>query len=1010
MSKYHLAFESPAYLLLLALVPLVWWLSFRRLAVLGSIRRIVALGVRSLVLVLIVFALAGAQMVRVSDRLTVLYLLDQSLSIPADQRQAMAEFVNEAIVKHRQGEDRVGVIVFGRDAAIEIPPFNDNVQMSSKVESLLDPEHTNLAAALRLAQASFPEDAAKRIVIVSDGNENLGDAMQQARSLAAAGVGIDVVPVRYEHRGEVVVERVMLPGNIRRGQPFDLKVVVTNIRQPVAGDPGVVTGRLTIRKRLGDQSVVVSEDKVSLPPGKRVFTVRQQMDSAGFFTYEAAFVPDRKADDAMAQNNRATAFTHIRGKGQVLLVEDFENRGEHERLLQALRRQNLEVVVHASNQAFVDISDLQQYDTVILGNVPRDHFTDDQIQMLVRNTQQLGSGLIMLGGPNSFGAGGWSNTALEQALPVDFQIKSAKVIPQGALAILMHASEIAQGNFWQKVIAEEAIKALGPRDYCGLLHWDGMGPNGCAWLWNPGMCQVGGNRERMLGALSRMAPGDMPDFDPGLKLAQQGFARVPTAAIKHMIVISDGDPSPPSNAVVKSLVSLKVTVSTVAVGAHGPADSSRLRSLASDTGGKYYQVNDPRSLPRIFQREARRVAQPLVFESRAGFRPFLLSSAHEMVSGIRDPLPPIHGFVLTSRKQNPLVEVSLLSPVPSGEKSNTILASWTYGLGKSVAFTSDVGARWATAWTRWEDYDKLFGQMVRWSMRPADDQDKFSVATDVQDGQVRVVVNALDKNDEFLNFLGMAGTVIGPDLKQRELRMEQTAPGRYQGAFPGGDSGSYFIAVSPGVGKAMIRTGVTVPYSDEFRVRAANLGLMEQLAATTPEGGSPGKLIDTPGSLDDPKTLAQPDSFRHDLVKATSSQDIWHYLALAASCLFFGDVFVRRVHVSLAWLPPLAGRMLDRLLRREPRAAPTVTIERLRSRKAEVAGQLDQLRASTRFEAPPEMVIEPPPIEQPTAASPESKPPATSLSPEQQGEESYTARLLKAKKKVWDKQEKREEK
>lgn len=1009
MSKYHLAFESPAYLLLLALIPLVWWFSYRRLAVLGPIRRLIAIGVRSLVITLIVFALAGAQMVRVSERLTVLYLLDQSLSIPAEQRQAMAALVNEAIVKHRQGDDRVGVIVFGRDAAIEIPPFDDNVQMSKTVESSLDPEHTNLAAALRLAQASFPEDAAKRVVIVSDGNENLGDVMQQAQSLTAAGVGIDVVPVRYEHRGEVVVERVMLPGNIRRGQPFDLKVVVSNVRQPGADDPGVVTGKLTIRKRLGDQSIVVSEDKVSLPPGKRVFTVRQEMDAAGFFTYDAAFVPDHKEDDAMAQNNRATAFTHIRGKGQVLLIEDSENRGEHERLLQALRRQNLEVVVRGSNQAFVDISDLQQYDTVVLGNVPRDHFTDDQIQMLVRNTQQLGSGLVMLGGPNSFGAGGWTNTPLEQAMPVDFQIKSTKVIPQGALAILMHASEIARGNYWQKVIAEEAIKALGPRDYCGLLHWDGSMMGGCSWLWNPGMCQVGGNRERMLAALGRMAPGDMPDFDPGLKLALQGFNRVPTAAVKHMIVISDGDPSDPSRAVVKALANLKVTVSTVAVGAHGPADSSRLRNLASATGGKYYQVNDPRQLPRIFQREARRVAQPLVFETQAGFRPFLLSSAHEVVSGLRDPLPPLNGFVLTSRKDSPLVEVSLLSPMPAGEKSNTILATWTYGLGKAVAFTSDVGARWATSWTRWEDYDKLFGQMIRWSMRPADDQDKFTVATDVQDGQVRVVVNALDKNDEFLNFLGMSGTVIGPDLKQRELRMEQTAPGRYQGVFPGRDSGSYFIAVSPGVGKAMVRTGITVPYSDEFRVRSTNLHLLEQLAALTPEEGEPGKVIDAPGNLDDPKPLAEIDSFRHDLVKATSSQDVWHYLALAACCLFFGDVFVRRVHVSFAWLPPLAGRVLDRLLRREPRVAPAPTIERLRSRKAEVSDQLDQLRASTRFEAPPEIVIDPQAIEQPTAAPSESKAPAPSLSPDQPAEDSYTARLLKAKKKVWE-QQKRDEK
>lgn len=1008
MFQYHLTFESPAYLLLLLLVPLVWWYSYRRLAVLGPMRRVVAIVMRSVVLTLIVLALAGAQMVRVSDRLTVIYLLDQSMSIPAERRRAMIDFVNQSILAHRQRDDRAGVIVFGRDAAIEIPPFNDNVQMSPRIESLLDPEYTNLAGAMRLAQASFPEDAAKRIVLVTDGNENVGNSLEQAQALAGAGVGIDVVPVRYEHRGEVVVERIVMPNNVRRSQPFDLKVVVTNIRQATAEDPGVATGTLTIRKRLGDQVAVVSEDKVKLPPGKRVFAVRQQMDSTGFYTYEAVFVPDRPEDDAMPQNNRATAFTHIRGKGQVLLIEDFENPHEHDRFAQTLRRENLEVVLRPSNSAFTDITDLQQYDTVVLANVPREHFTDGQIEMLVRNTQQLGAGLVMLGGPNSFGAGGWTNTALEKAMPVDFQIKAAKVVPQGALAIVMHASEMAEGNYWQKVIAKEAIQALGPRDYCGLVHWDGRGPSGMDWLWRPGMSQVGPNRERMLAALDKMFPGDMPDFDPGLVLAARGFEdlekRAPMA-VKHMIVISDGDPTPPSSGVVQRLVNLKVTVTTVAVAAHGLAESRVMSKLAADTGGKYYKVDDGKMLPRIFQREARRVAQPLVYENKSGFRPFLTSAGHEMVSGISGSLPPIHGFVLTSRKDNPLVEVSILSPLPSGEKSNTILASWTYGLGKAVVFTTDVGARWATEWTRWENYEKLFGQIIRWSMRPSGEEDKFTVATDTQDGQVRVVVNALDRNDEFLNFLGMAGTVIGPDLKQHELKMEQTAPGRYVGTFPGTDSGSYFVAISPGVGKAMIRTGVNVPFSDEFRARATNVNLLEQLSGTPPADGEPGKLIDPPGNLDDREALVQVDTFRHDLRKATSSQDIWFYLALVASCLFFGDVFVRRVHVGFGWLSPLAARLRDRLLGREPQAAQPETIERLRSRKAEVSDQLEQLRASTRFEPAPEMVVEPEPLTPQPGAVPAPQAPVPSLGAEQKEAESYTERLLKAKREVWGKRE-----
>ncbi len=1005
MFDYSISFESPWYLLLLVLVPALWWFSFRRMGVLGPWRRWFALGLRSVVMTLLILALAGIQMVHTSDRLTVIYLLDQSLSIPAEQRRAMIGYVNAAIEKHREHLDRAGVIVFGRDAAIEIPPFDDDVKMPLLVESLLDPEYTNLAGAMRLAQASFPEDAARRIVVVSDGNENIGDAVEQARGLAGAGVGIDVVPVRFDRQGEVIVERVTIPSDVRRGQPFDLKVIVTNTKSPEGTDPGTVSGRLVIRQRAGDQARVISDQVVELPPGKRVYTVRQEIDAPSFYTYEAEFVPERPEDDTMRQNNRATTFTHIRGKGQVLLIEDSASPGQFERLVQALRLRNLEVSIRGSEQAFTSLAELQQFDTVLLGNVPREHFTDDQIQMLVRNTQQMGAGLVMLGGPNSFGAGGWTNTELEKAMPLDFQIKSAKVVPRGALAMMMHACEIPEGNHWQKVIAREALKALGERDYCGVVHWMGSEQ----WLWG-GLRVVGGNRQQMLARMDRMTPGDMPDFDPAMVMAQKEFARVQDAAIKHMIIISDGDPSPPSRGVIAALVNQRVTVSTVAVGAHGPAESRVLDNLAKATGGKFYKVNNPKALPRIFQREARRVAQPLIFESRSGVRPEV-RFPHEMLSGIEGALPLTHGFVMTSVKENPLVEVSLVSPQPANEKNATILASWTYGLGKTVAFTTDCGMRWASPWTGWENYDRFFGQMVGWSMRPVGDEGNFVVATDVADGQVQLVITALDKDDEFLNFLDMSGTVVGPDLEPVPMKVAQTAPGRYEGTFPARDSGSYFLMVNPGGGKAPIRTGVSVPYSDEFRAKPANLSLLEQLAQLVPDGGEPGRLVPLPEDTQPIEPALDVNSFRHDLPKATSSQDVWFHLVFLAGCLFFFDVFVRRVQVSLAWVPPLAGRIRDRILRRAPSAPEPETIERLRSRKAEVMQQVDQLRAATRFEPaepPSSTAAEIEEFKTPTAAAAAPPRQQPGLAPEQE-EESYTARLLKAKKKAWKEQDKRQD-
>ena len=1013
MFELDFAFDSPWYLLLLLLLPVLWVLSFKSLSGLGKFRRLVAIGLRTVVLVIFILAVAETQFLRTSDKLTVIYLLDLSESIPAAQRDAMLKYVIEEVAEHRNARrsDRAGVIAFGRDAAIEVPPFDDDVPSIGAIESLLEinRDATNLTAALKLAQATFPEDSAKRVVIVTDGNENLGDARATSRGLAEAGIGIDIVPIQLGTRAEVAVEKVTIPSDVRKGQPFDVRVVLNNLTEPTAEDSGQVKGRLVLVRKSG-ASRDTTESEVVLEPGKKVLAVQQEIDQSDFYTYEAEFFPDNPNDDLMAQNNQASAFTHVRGQGQVLLIEDWKNKGEFDFLVDRLRARNLEVTVQSSDRLFSSLAELQRYGTVILANVPRSsgadadtltNFSDAQLQMLVRNTQQMGSGTVMIGGENSFGAGGWANTALEKAMPVDFQIKSAKVMPVGALVLVMHASEMPRGNHWQKVVSREAIKMLGPQDYCGVVHWQG----GDTWLWNNpnGLVKVGPNRKRMMSRLDRMTPGDMPAFDPSMKMAVAAFNQVKDAAVKHMIIISDGDPSEPRNSTIRALKNAGAKVSTVAVGTHGRPGAAVLEDIATATGGKYYVVNNPNALPRIYQKEARRIARPLVYEEPAGLVP-QIEFPHEMVQGI-EAIPPITGFVLTEVKDHPLVEVSLVSLKPAGKRNATILASWTYGAGKTVVFTSDGGARWAKDWTGWEQYDKLFDQIVRWSMRPVDDSEGFTVATDTKDSKVRVVVTALDKDDEFLNFLDMSGSIVGPNMEPLDLDIRQTAPGRYVGQFDATKSGSYFLAILPGPNRAPIRTGVNVPYSAEFSDRETNEALLASLASLAPKQGQRGKVI--VGSLTgDLQQLLQTDTFRHNLAKAISSRDIWPMLMMLAACVFFADVFVRRVAINFDWVAPIVVAMRQKLSGAETEQPPDERLARLRSRKSEVGERIDERRAAARFEPAPEADVRTDILDQGSVSHGEKSRPVRGddnriASAEQEQEDSYTARLLKAKRDVW---------
>ena len=663
-----------------------------------------------------------------------------------------------------------------------------------------------------------------------------------------------------------------------------------------------------------------------------------------------------------------------------------------------------------------DPAELQPYDAVILGDVPKEAFTERQQQLLEANVHDGGAGLIMLGGPNSFGAGGWTGSPVEKALPVDMQIKALKVQGKSALVMVMHATEIPEGNHWMKVIAQEALKALSPYDYAGVLHWNGQE----SWLFT--LKAIGDNKSGMLRSIDRMQPNDMPDFGPSLQMAMTSLRGVKDAMTRHVIVISDGDPARPTNAILQSLASNKITVTTVLTAAHGNDLNSQttMKDMARITKGRFYNVTNPKTLPRIYQQEVRLIARPLIFERPAPW-PITVDHSSEPIAGLAEGLPPITGLVLAQVKESELVDVPLRSPLPSGQL-NPVLAHWTYGLGRSVAFTSDAGRRWAAAWPTWEGYAAFWSQVVRWSLRPVD-KGNLALTLRRENGQIKIVVDALDKDDQFLNFLQVRGNVVTPDLKRAPVELSQVAPGRYEGTIPDAEArGNYFVNLgytAPDGAAGLVSSGVSVPYSDEYRELQSNPSTLEAIATATD-----GKVFSwrsrRDGPLDPRLTAEDTDVFRRDpsLAPPSSYQDLWPRLLWLAAILFLADVAVRRVSPDFARMRKSIVAALEKLRGREV-AAPTDYMEKLKGRKAEVAEQLDRSRDASRFEAPP-LPLPTGPIGEPLLdagtdrpATPKAAPtPGPSMAPgEKKAEpESYTNRLLKAKQKVWEDREKDKDK
>jgi hypothetical protein len=379
-------------------------------------------------------------------------------------------------------------------------------------------------------------------------------------------------------------------------------------------------------------------------------------------------------------------------------------------------------------------------------------------------------------------------------------------------------------------------------------------------------------------------------------------------------------------------------------------------------------------------------------------------------------VPPITGLVLTSVKENELVEVPLASPLPAGQV-NPLLAHWSYGLGRAVAFTSDAGRRWAKQWPDWESYSAFWSQIVRWSLRPAD-RGNLSLSIRRDEGQIKVVVDALDKDNQFLNFLQIQGNVVSPDLKRSTIELSQTAPGRYEATIEDAEaSGNYFVNLGyrgPDGIQGMLSSGVSVPYSDEYRELRSNPAALETIASLT--NGTLTTWKSRPDGKPDPaRTLSTVDHFRRDanLVVPRSYRDLWPNLLYLACVLFLGDIAVRRIAPDFERMWRTISDQWKKLRGQEV-APPVEYMEKLKSRKAEVGEQLDRSRAATRFEPLPETPVAP--LNEPlltgaaelSPAPQSTRPAGPGLGPDEKKDEpeSYTNRLLRAKQKVWEEREK----
>lgn len=866
--------ERPLALAMLVLVPALCWMAWRRRGVVGRGKSIATMVLRGALVTLLSLALAQPSLVRKGEGLTVMVVSDASRSVPQSMQQQAQKLVDGLVASKREAADRVGLVTFaGRPEVRAVAESDASLDVSQHGG---DRMATGIEGALRRGMAMLPPDTASRMLLISDGNQTSGNAIEAAEAARANGIPIDVVALPFSHASEVMVESLRAPSTAREGQTIDLRASIRSM----GPNRGVVTLRENGEPVDLDSSAPGTGLAVELKAGVNALTFPMVVVGRQSRRYELVYTPDDPASDAIAENNRGAAMVLVSTGAKVVIVDGSEGGEESQPLVAALAEGDIPSRVITPDELDNEgVSALADADAVVLANVGRFEITNETDQLLHSYVHDLGGGLLVTGGDRAFGAGGWQGSRASDAFAVKLEPPATRQLPKGALVLIMHSCEMAAGNYWGEKVAEAAVDALSRLDLAGIVTFDWGGKDGKLASWAHDLQPVG-DKSAIRAAIKKMVVGDMPDFKASLSLAKGGLSKV-NAGQKHVIIISDGDPSPPTQAELNELKQLKITVTTIMVGGHGTSiDLQNMRAVAEQTGGTFYNVQNPNLLPKIFTKEATLVSRTLILEQR--IRPVVEQSTGGPMDG-SGSLPEVTGWVVTVPREG-LAQVPAV--LPTNESRDPLVAYWNYGLGKSMAFTSDLGGRWGRSWATWSGYQPFWTRALRWMMRPPTAQDLL-VSTSVDGDLGRVQVSAFTADGEPRDFLSSSATLMRPDGKVEVLDLQQTAPGQYVANFDAREQGAYLASVSARDGMGADRSArsvVSVPYPRELASTRDDSALLRRIAEV-----SGGRMI----ALKDASAV---DFFdRSGLPMPEAAKRIWNVLAILAAALLIIDVAARRI-------------------------------------------------------------------------------------------------------------------